>query len=157
MKHNLQCLKSCVRVSLNRTGTAHLSQVPLFPLISYGIRAIIQLEGTSEGLFQRLCDQIGRLIDTLGNFLKPLATIDLPKSPTFLGNFCKVVKIIHFSSETIFGQLLQTFGDFIWSHCFRSISEEGINLNETKVKGKISCNVGIKQVLCVQKKDCLLF
>ena len=27
---------------------------------------------------------------TLGNFLKPLATINLPKSPPFLGNFCKV-------------------------------------------------------------------
>ena len=26
---------------------------------------------------------------TLGNFLKPLATINLPKSPTFLGNFVK--------------------------------------------------------------------
>ena len=33
---------------------------------------------------------------TLGNFLKPLATINLPKSPTFLGNFCEVVKINHF-------------------------------------------------------------
>ena len=30
---------------------------------------------------------------TLGNFLKPLATINLPKFPTFLGNFCKGVKI----------------------------------------------------------------
>ena len=30
---------------------------------------------------------------TLGNFLKALATINLPKSPTFLGNFCKGVKI----------------------------------------------------------------
>ena len=49
---------------------------------------------------------------TLGNFLKPLATINLPQSPQFLGNFCKRVKIIHFSSETILGQLLQTFGDF---------------------------------------------
>ena len=43
---------------------------------------------------------------TLGNFLKPLATINLPKSPTFLGNFCKGVKIYNFSSEIIFGQLL---------------------------------------------------
>ena len=43
---------------------------------------------------------------TLGNFLKPLATINLPKSPTFLGIFCKGVKIYHFSSEIIFGQLL---------------------------------------------------
>ena len=49
---------------------------------------------------------------TLGNFLKPLAAINLPKSPTFLGNFCKVVKIFHFSSEIILGQLLWTFGDF---------------------------------------------
>ena len=43
---------------------------------------------------------------TLGNFLKPLATINLPKFPTFLGDFFKVVKIYHFSSKIIFGQLL---------------------------------------------------
>ena len=49
---------------------------------------------------------------TLGNFFKPLATINLPKSLTFLGNFCKGVNIYQFSSEIIFGQLLQTFGDF---------------------------------------------
>ena len=49
---------------------------------------------------------------TLGNFLKPLATINLPESPTFLCNFCKGVKICHFSSEIIFRQPLQTFGDF---------------------------------------------
>ena len=33
---------------------------------------------------------------TLGNFLKPLATITSPKSPTFIGNFCKGVKIFIF-------------------------------------------------------------
>ena len=43
---------------------------------------------------------------TLSHFLKHLATINLPKSPTFLGNFCKGVKIYHFSSEIVFGQLL---------------------------------------------------
>ena len=42
----------------------------------------------------------------------PLATIDLPKSPTFLGNLCKGVEIYHFSSKIIFGQVLWTFGDF---------------------------------------------
>ena len=42
----------------------------------------------------------------LGNFLKLLATIQLPKSPAFLGNFCKGVKIFTFSSEIIFRQLL---------------------------------------------------
>jgi len=39
---------------------------------------------------------------TLGNFLKHLAAINLPKSPTFLGNFCEGIKIYHFSSEINF-------------------------------------------------------
>ena len=55
--------------------------------------------------------RLGDLLD-FGNFLKPLAIIILPKSPTLLGNFCKLVKIYHFSSLIIFGPLLQTFGDF---------------------------------------------
>ena len=49
---------------------------------------------------------------TLGKFLKPLATTNLPKSLTFLGNICKGVKSYHFYSEIIFGQFLQTFGEF---------------------------------------------
>ena len=53
---------------------------------------------------------------TLRNFLMPLATIILPKSPTFLGNFSIGVKIYHFSSEINFRQLLYTFGQFFWSH-----------------------------------------
>ena len=48
----------------------------------------------------------GQLFQAFGN------TIDLPKSPTFLGNFCKGVKNLSFSSEINFRQLLQTFGDF---------------------------------------------
>ena len=43
---------------------------------------------------------------TLANFSKPMATVHLPKSPTFLGNLCKGVKTFNFSSEIIFGQLL---------------------------------------------------
>ena len=64
---------------------------------------------------------------TLGNNSKPVATIILPKLPTLLGNFCKGVKIIHFSSEIIFGQLYRHLVIFIWSHCLiptRSISPE---------------------------------
>ena len=51
---------------------------------------------------------VTRLGDFLlfGQLFKPLATINLSKSPTFLGNFCKGVKIFNFSSEIIFGQLL---------------------------------------------------
>ena len=56
--------------------------------------------------------RLGDLL-SFGQLLKPLATINLPKSTTFLGIFCKGVKINHFSSEIIFGQLLKTFGDFL--------------------------------------------
>ena len=49
--------------------------------------------------------RLGDLLD-FGNFLKPLATLNLSKSPTFLGNFCKGVKIYHFSIEIILRQLL---------------------------------------------------
>ena len=41
-----------------------------------------------------------------GQLLKLFATVNLPKSPTFLGNFSKGAKIIDFSNEIIFGQLL---------------------------------------------------
>ena len=59
------------------------------------------------------CDHIGQFIGFWGNFLKPLATINLPKSSSFFGNFCKGVKIYHFPSKIILGQLYQTFGDFV--------------------------------------------
>ena len=45
-------------------------------------------------------------VTRLGNFSKYLATNKLPKSPTFLGNFCNGVKKIIFSSEIIFRQIL---------------------------------------------------
>ena len=57
-------------------------------------RAVAQL---SEQVLWSSVTRLGDLLD----FLKPLATINLPKSPTFLGNFCKGVKIYNFSSEII--------------------------------------------------------
>ena len=56
----------------------------------------------------------------LGKQSKPVVTIILPKSLTLLGNFCKNVKIIHFSCEIIFGQLLLTFGNFLLVRLSRS-------------------------------------
>ena len=53
----------------------------------------------------------GNLLD-FGQILKAFGNNNLPKSPTFLGNFCKGVKIYHFSSKIIFGQFLLTFGYF---------------------------------------------
>ena len=52
---------------------------------------------------------------TLRNFSKPVATINLPKFPTFLG---KGVNIFNFSSEIIFGQLYRHLETFNWSHWF---------------------------------------
>ena len=52
--------------------------------------------GHSVPVFPLLqCDQI---YWTFGNFSKPLTTINLPKSPTFSGNFCKGAKPLIFSS-----------------------------------------------------------
>ena len=53
--------------------------------------------------------RLGDILDFGQLFLKPLATINLPQSSPFLGNYCKGVKIIHFISETFFGQILKTF------------------------------------------------
>ena len=50
---------------------------------------------------------------TLGKFLKPLATTNLPK----LGNFCQGVKIYHFPSEIIFGHFYRLLAIFFWSRC----------------------------------------
>ena len=52
------------------------------------------------------------IYQTLGHFLKPLATVNLPKSPTFLGNFYKGVKIFNFSSEIILGNFYRHLAIF---------------------------------------------
>ena len=55
---------------------------------------------------------------TLGNFSKLLATINLHKSPTFLGNFCLGIKIFNFRSEKlILGNFYRHLVTFYWSHC----------------------------------------
>ena len=56
--------------------------------------------------------RLGNLLD-FGQLSKPLATIYLPCSPTFLGNLCKGVKIFNICSEIIFGQLYRPFWHFL--------------------------------------------
>ena len=53
----------------------------------------------------------GKLFD-LGNFLKPLATINLPKSPTFLGIFVKVSKSIIFLVKSFLGNFYRHLAFF---------------------------------------------
>ena len=53
------------------------------------------LNGIKISSLFRITVSVTRLVIywTLGNFSKPLATINWPKSPTFLGNFCKGVNL----------------------------------------------------------------
>ena len=53
---------------------------------------------------------------TLGDFSKPIPTINLPKSPTFLSFFCKFVKILNFSSEIIFWETFIDIWQFFTGH-----------------------------------------
>ena len=61
-------------------------------------------------------DQIGCFIRLWASFLKPLATINLPKSPTFLGNFLKVSKSIFFLVKPFLGNFYRHLAIFFWSH-----------------------------------------
>ena len=70
------------------------------------------------------CDQI-TIYWTVGNFLKPSATINLPKSPTFLGIFCKGVKVFNFSFEFILGNFFRHLVTFYWSNWFHIPTEDG--------------------------------
>ena len=63
----------------------------------------------------------------LGNFLKPLSTINLSKYPTFLGIFCKGVKIYPFSSEIILGNFYRHLAIFFWSHCSPSLRSPSLS------------------------------
>ena len=58
------------------------------------------------------CDQIRRFFVLWAIIQSQWQQLFYPNQPTLLGNFCKGVKVIHFSSEITFGQLLWTFGDF---------------------------------------------
>ena len=48
--------------------------------------------------------RLGDFVD-FGQILKPVATISLPNSTTFLGNFCKGVKIFSFSNNHLWATL----------------------------------------------------
>ena len=55
--------------------------------------------------------RFGDLLD-FGQVLKPLAATNWPKSPTFLGNFCKGV------TNSFLGKFYSYLAIFFWSHCW---------------------------------------
>ena len=57
---------------------------------------------------------------TLVNFLKPLATLKLPKSPTFFAIFEKVSKSIILLVKSFLGNFYRHLIIFFWSHCSHS-------------------------------------
>ena len=57
--------------------------------------------------------RLGDLLD-FGKFLKPLATLNLPKSPTFLGIFVKVSKSIIFLVKQFLGDFYRHLAIFFW-------------------------------------------
>ena len=69
---------------------------------------------------------------TLDNFSKPLAAIYLPKSHTFLGDFCKGVKIFIFLVKSFLGNFYRNLAFFYWSHC----------RSKTKLQRELLSNVG---------------
>ena len=46
-----------------------------------------------------------------------LAAINLPKSPTYLGNFCGGVKVYHFLVKSFLGNFYRHLPILFWSHC----------------------------------------
>ena len=56
-----------------------------------------------QSFVYRQCDQIGRFISLWATFK---ASYYFAQIALILGNFCKGVKIFHFSSEISFGQIL---------------------------------------------------
>ena len=78
---------------------------------------------------------------TLGNFQNPWQQLICPNCPHYR-QFFKGVKIFHFSSEIIFGQLLYTFGNFFWSHwlCLTSLFVTGNRPTCTSWKQNMNCS-----------------
>ena len=60
----------------------------------------------------------------LMEFQATLATINLSKSPTFLGNFCKGFKSIIFLQKSLLGNCFRHLAILFWSHCCHSYLEQ---------------------------------
>ena len=83
--------------------------------------------------------RMGDLLD-FGQLFKPLAALNWPKSSTFLGNFCKGVKIYQSSSEIILGNFDRHLAIFFWSHC-RHMSQRLLDWN-------MRVSIEVRQSLC---------
>ena len=76
----------CPQTALTKANTILLYKSSIVPIITKprGWGVIRQSTSESKSVWPDW-----EIYWTLGNFIKHLATINLPKSPTFLGNLCK--------------------------------------------------------------------
>ena len=82
---------------------------------------------------------------TLGSFLKPLETINLSKSLTFLRNFVNVSKSFIFLVKSFLGNFYRHLAIFVWSHCWWS----SYWWNRSSVgKEEIPCGTKVKLITC---------
>ena len=70
---------------------------------------------------------------TSGNLLKPLPTINLPKSSTFLGNFVNVSKSFIFAVKSCLGNFCRLLAIFFWSHCPQHADQPNSVIHPQKV------------------------
>ena len=89
---SIASLRHCCCCSTVQWGQPHSEQKHLLLFVGWRTRILV-------------LSSVTRLVDLLdfGQLLKPLATIILPKSPTFLDNICKLVKIYHFLDKSFLG------------------------------------------------------
>ena len=80
---------------------------------------------------------------TLGNFLKPLAIIHLPKSPTFFGNFCEVVQIYPF---------------FCWNHYWATFIDiwQFFMVTLLWVSNSFSSSFSLQDISNIRRIECTL-
>ena len=65
---------------------------------------------------QKQCDQIGQFITLWATFQSPWQQLFCPNCHHILGNFCKFVKIFHFTSQILLGNFYRHLATFYWSH-----------------------------------------
>ena len=99
-----------------KASKAHTIKINILLLLN-NKKEVVILMPTFHRFYQKLttvqCDLIGQFIALWATFQSLWQQLFYPNRPfLFLGNFCKGVNIFHFSSEFIFGQLLETLCNF---------------------------------------------
>ena len=73
-------------------------------------------------LSRKQSDQIGRFITLWATFQRSWQQLFYPKCQHILGNFCKFVKIFHFTSKILFGATFIDIWRFFTGHTARNSS-----------------------------------